>query len=102
MPFALAGDGLRVALRVASRASRNGVTGIAETQDGRRLKVSVTAVPEAGKANAAVIKLLAKAWRVPKSRMEMVAGRTERNKLLLIRGGDRALMNRITEETTQA
>ncbi len=102
MPFALAGDGLRVALRVAPRASRNGVTGIVETPAGRRLKVSVTAAPEAGKANAAVIKLLAKAWRVPKSCMEMVAGTTERNKLLLIRGGDRALMNRIIEETTPA
>ena len=96
MPFALADDGLRVALRVSPRASRNGVTGIADMADGRRVKVSVTAVPEGGKANAAVIKLLAKAWRVPKSGMEVVAGATDRNKLLLIRGGDRDLLTRLT------
>jgi uncharacterized protein (TIGR00251 family) len=106
MPFILADDGLRVSLRVTPRASRNAITGIGDSADGPRLKVSVTAAPEAGKANAAVVKLLAKAWRVPKSRMDLVAGATDRNKLLLIRHGDKDLMDRlakaIAKDTTEA
>jgi uncharacterized protein (TIGR00251 family) len=101
MPFTIADDGLRVALRVSPRASRNAVTGIADMTDGRRVKLTVTAVPEGGKANAAVIKLLAKSWRVPKSSMEVVAGATDRNKLLLIHGGDRELMTRLSRLTKE-
>lgn len=101
MPFTLASDGLRVALRVTPRTSRNAITGVGASTDGPRLKVSVTAAPEAGKANAAVIKLLAKAWRVPKSGMEVIAGSTGRNKLLLIRGGDREPMDRLAKDITK-
>jgi len=59
------------------------------------LKVSVTAVPEDGKANRAVIRLLSKVWAVPKSDMVVVAGATDRNKVLLISGGDASLLGRL-------
>jgi uncharacterized protein (TIGR00251 family) len=100
MPFSLAGDGVRVALRVSPRASRNGIAGVAGGPDGPRLKVAVTAAPEGGKANAAVLKLLAKAWRLPKSRLEVVTGAADRNKVVLIHGGDAALRDRLSRETT--
>lgn len=48
------------------------------------LKVSVTAAAEGGKANAAVIKLLSKAWRLPKGAFSIAAGHTDRRKVLIV------------------
>ncbi len=47
-----------------------------------RLKISVTAVPEDGKANKALIKLLSKKLKLAKSSIELVSGQTDRNKRL--------------------
>lgn len=44
------------------------------------LKVSVTAVPEDGKANKAVIELLADEIKLPKSQIEIVRGLTTKIK----------------------
>ena len=57
---------------------------IAVTLDGETIRVTVTVVPEDGKANAAVIKLLAKALGVAKSRLVLVRGATSRDKLFRI------------------
>ncbi|MGQ9368761.1 DUF167 family protein [Azospirillum sp. ST 5-10] len=91
-----AAGGVRVALRVSPKAARNAVAGVAETAPGRRaLKVSVTAVPEGGKANEAVVKLLAKAWGVPKTALTVVAGAADRNKVLHVAGDPAELMRRL-------
>jgi uncharacterized protein len=74
---------------VTPRARRNAITGILETDTetgGPALKVSVTAPPADGKANAAVLALLAKALRVPKSSLSVITGATGRNKLIHIPG----------------
>lgn len=55
------------------------------------LKVRVTEPPEGGKANAALIKLLAKAWKLPKSSLSLVAGHTDRRKTLAVAGDPAAL-----------
>jgi uncharacterized protein (TIGR00251 family) len=97
-PYALARDGLTVALRVSPRASRNRIEGVAEKADGgAELRVAVTAAPEGGKANAAVIALLAKAWRVPKGRFSIAAGASGRRKVLHVAGDGAALLRRIAE-----
>ena len=75
----LALPGTTLALRVTPRAARNAVT----LKDGQ-LRVTVTTVPEDGKANAAVVQLLAKALRIPKSRLTLVRGATSRDKLFRI------------------
>ncbi|AWK87783.1 DUF167 domain-containing protein [Azospirillum thermophilum] len=96
LPFEPAADGVRIALRVTPKASRNAIAGLADTADGKRvLKVSVTAVPENGKANEAVVKLLAKAWKLPKSSLTVVAGATDRNKILHAAGDPAGLMRRL-------
>ena len=59
------------------------------------IKIAVTAVPEKGNANAAVIKLLAKAWRLRKSDMEIVQGATDRNKVLRITGDGREILAKL-------
>lgn len=55
------------------------------------LRVRVSAVPDKGKANAAVVALLAKALGVPKSAVSVVSGETGRMKTLAIVGDGAAL-----------
>lgn len=52
----------------------------------RWLKVRLTAAPEDGKANRALLKLLAKAWGVPASSLEILSGETSRHKRIRYRG----------------
>jgi len=82
-----AGGLLRIAVKLTPRASRDAIQGIeADAAGTARLKVMVTAVPEAGKANAALIKLLAKVWRIPRSSLTIAAGETSRLKELEFKG----------------
>ena len=53
---------------------------------GAALKVSVTAAPERGKANAALLTLLAKTWRLPKSALTLAVGATDRRKTVHVAG----------------
>jgi uncharacterized protein (TIGR00251 family) len=95
-PFRLAEGRLLVALKVQPGAGANALAGIETLADGRRvLKIRVTAPPEGGKANAAVIKLLAKTWKLPKGRLAIVAGQTARLKTLEIADADAALLRRL-------
>ncbi|WP_188258837.1 DUF167 family protein [Azospirillum tabaci] len=97
VPFEAAADGVRLALRVTPKASRNAIVGLAATASGgTALKVTVTAVPENGKANEAVVKLLAKAWKLPKTSLTVVAGATDRNKIVHVAGDPADLMRRLT------
>ena len=73
----LARPGAEIALRVTPKAARNM---LARAEDGS-LRAYVTTVPEDGKANAAVVKLLAKALGVAKSRLTLIRGATARDKL---------------------
>jgi uncharacterized protein len=96
LPFRACPDGVRVRLKVAPKAKRAQIGGLLDEPDGAKaLKVSVTAAPEDGKANAAVIALLAKEWGVAKSAISVVAGATDRRKLVEIRGPSRELLARL-------
>jgi len=91
-PFRAGKDCLLVDLRLQPGASRARVDGLAVLDDGAPvLKVRVTEPPEDGKANAALIKLLAKAWKLPKSSLSLVAGHTDRRKTLAVSGDPAAL-----------
>jgi uncharacterized protein YggU (UPF0235/DUF167 family) len=50
------------------------------------LKVSVTQAPEKGKANKALVELLAKGLALRKSQIELLSGETSAHKRFLIRG----------------
>ncbi|WP_262692256.1 DUF167 domain-containing protein [Kordiimonas aestuarii] len=82
----LAVDGVRLPIRLTPGASKDSLDGFMETADGLRLKAGVTAVPEKGKANAAIAKLLAKKLRLPKTSIRLIAGEQSRNKTVLIEG----------------
>ncbi len=84
--------GLRLAVRLQPGARKTEICGLAALADGGvALKARVTAVPEGGKANAALIALLAKTWRLPKGAFEIVSGRSDRTKTLLIAGDPASL-----------
>ena len=95
-PLFVAGPhGVRVTVRLTPRAGRNAVTGRAVDAAGSPLlKASVTAIPERGAANEALIALLAKTWRLPKTALAIVGGATDRTKLIEI-AGDAALAARL-------
>ena len=95
-PFKPGKDGVRVAVRVTPKARRGAIDGLAPEADGGvALKVAVTAAPEGGKANAAVIALLAKTWRLPKSAFSVASGTSARRKILEVRGEPRDLLDRL-------
>ncbi|RNF36409.1 DUF167 domain-containing protein [Paracoccus methylarcula] len=72
----LAREGAEIRLRVTPRARRNAIS-----LDEDTIRVHVTAPPEDGKANAAVVKLLAKSMGVAKSRLTLLRGATSRDKV---------------------
>jgi uncharacterized protein (TIGR00251 family) len=64
---------------------------------GGALRAQVTAPAEDGKANAALIELLAATWRVPKSAFAVTRGATSRDKVLSIAGEPALLAAKITD-----
>lgn len=95
-PFTTSAGGVRVRLRLQPGASRSGLEGPQLLADGRlALKAWVGAPPEGGKANAALIKLLAKSWRLPKGSISIIAGQSDRLKTLEITGDPRILLPRL-------
>jgi uncharacterized protein (TIGR00251 family) len=80
-------DGIRLHLRVTPNAGVDRIEGLETRDDGSTvLRVRVKAVPDKGKANAAVIALLAKALGIPRSAITLVTGDTARFKTLRIAG----------------
>jgi uncharacterized protein (TIGR00251 family) len=96
VPFKASPTGVRVRLKVTPKAKRNQFGGLLDEPDGGKvLKVSVTTAPEGGKANEAVIGLLAREWGVAKSAISVVSGATDRRKLVEIRGPSQDLLVRL-------
>ena len=75
-------EGATLALRVQPRAKRNAVLG----EQAGALKVSVTAPPEDGRANDAVLALLREEYDLSRSQVALLSGQTNRNKVVLVRG----------------
>jgi uncharacterized protein YggU (UPF0235/DUF167 family) len=81
---------VKLPVKVSPKASRDRIQGWL----GDALKLSVTAAPERGRANAAVEELLAEALSLPVSRVKVVAGHTASRKLVEIAGLDEAELRR--------
>ena len=73
-----------IKVRVTTRASANTVK-TEEQPDGSMVyRVYVTVVPEGGKANEAVIRLLSKQFKLSKSSFTIIQGQTSRNKTIRV------------------
>ncbi len=70
----------RIKVRVQPRASKDQVLGYREDV----LRLRVTAPPAEGKANEAVVSLLAEALGIAKGRVRIVKGRSSREKVVLV------------------
>src|SRR4029079_16548153 len=75
-------EGVVLPVKAQPGGRKNGFRG---EQNGA-LKVSVTQVAEKGKANAAIIEVLAKQLRLNRSQIELIAGEIQSQKRFLIRG----------------
>lgn len=85
-------DGLVLFLRLTPKGGRDALEGVETLSDGRKvLKARVRAAPENGKANAALVELVAKALRTSKSAVSIASGETSRVKKLFV-AGDPAIL----------
>ncbi len=90
--------GLRITVRLTPGASRDGLDGLEFGADGRNyLKARVTREPEKGKANKALIALVAKICRFGKTSVKLVSGETSRMKTLSIDGDSGVLKRKICD-----
>ena len=87
------GEALDVLVRVTPGAGRDALRAVEDDGTGtRRLAIAVTAKAEGDAANRAVVRLLAKTWRIPPTSVAIVAGHRSRLKRLrLTVGPDKAL-----------
>lgn len=80
-------DHLRLSVRLTPNGGRDAIDGLETGSDGESyLKARVSVAPEKGKANKALIVLLAKSLGIPKSSLALVSGDTARKKILRIEG----------------
>lgn len=97
-PVRPAAGGVTVVVRLTPKAGADRIEGVAAAADGTaELRARVTAVPERGKANAALIRMLAKDWKLPKSALTIAGGAKDRRKLVHV-AGDAAALTRTIEE----
>ena len=87
-----AGDGVTIELRVQPRARRTALA----CDGAGGLRAAVTAPPEDGKANRAVIDLLAGEWRLARSTIAVTRGAAARDKVVKLAGEPAALADRIS------
>jgi len=76
------GNALLLQIKVVPNASRTQVVGAL----GDALKIKVAQPPEGGRANAAVLEILAEKLRVPEGNLAIVAGHTRARKTVQILG----------------
>jgi len=68
---------LRLEIKVFPKSSREELV-----KSGSRIKAYIKAAPDRGKANKALLDLVAKEYKVKKCDVKIVTGKTSRNKVL--------------------
>jgi uncharacterized protein YggU (UPF0235/DUF167 family) len=85
-------------VRLTPRGGRDALEGIETLASGQTvLKARVRAVAEDGKANVALIALLAKALKIPASQIRLASGATSRHKTLTLEGDTTELAERLDQ-----
>lgn len=85
-------------VRLTPKGGRDAVEGWAAASDGsEHLKARVRAVPEDGKANGALVSLLAEKLDVPKSAIRIASGATSRLKRVEIAGDAATIAARLED-----
>lgn len=80
-------DHVKLSVRLTPNGGRDAIDGVETGADrAAYLTARVSAVPEKGKANKALIALVSKSLGIPKSSVSLIAGDTARQKILRIDG----------------
>jgi uncharacterized protein (TIGR00251 family) len=82
LDVATTNTGVILSIRTQPRSSKNRIVG----EYGGRLKLAVTAVAERGKANKAVIELLADTLHIGESSIHIISGGSSQDKRVMIEG----------------
>lgn len=99
-PFTPEPDGVRLAVRLTPRASRNELDGVAAGADGRpALRLRLVAPPVEGAANKALIEFLADALDLRKADVTIRSGETGRLKILHLAGDAASILERLRRWT---
>lgn len=103
-PWRAAAGGILLDIRVTPKSGRDAIDGVEQLADGQRvLKLRVRALPTEGQANAAVVALIAKALKLPKSNVTLERGGAARVKSLRLAGDAKAIaaaLEKIIREET--
>lgn len=101
-PWTVEGDGVAFWLRLTPKGGRDALEGVEALADGRLvLKARVRVAPEDGRANAALIALLATALHAPKSALTLVSGQTARLKKIRVAGDPASLQTALAQLLAQ-
>jgi len=96
LPYQVVDGALLVAVRLTPRGGRDAIDGLGMASDGNcHIKARVRAAPEGGKANAALIAMLADRLGIAKSAISLASAATSRQKRLKVEGDAVALAARI-------
>ena len=74
--------GIIVSVKVQAGSGKDRIVG----NLGGRLKLAVSAAPEKGKANKAIVELLAETFHINSSSIHIISGKTSRDKKIMIEG----------------
>ena len=95
-PLSATRGGVLVMIRVTPRARGDRIDGLVATADGRTaLKVFVSAPPADNAANTAVLRLLAREWRLRPGDLDIAAGAASRNKIVRVAGSPNDLLEHL-------
>jgi uncharacterized protein YggU (UPF0235/DUF167 family) len=95
-PWTARNGGLTLHVRLTPKGGRDALEGVEALANGQCvLKARVRAVPEDGKANDALLALVAKALKIPASRARIASGATARHKVLALEGDSAELAARL-------
>jgi len=98
LPFQVVKGGIRLSLRLTPKAAKNSFGPLGADAAGNFfLKARVTSMPEGGKANKSLLKMLSKSLKIPLAKISVASGKTNRNKQILIEGDGPALMARLQQ-----
>jgi uncharacterized protein (TIGR00251 family) len=85
LPIRETNKGIELFVKVTPKAAKNRIGEIKEESTGHyALKIYVTSPPENNQANQAVIELIGKQFKIPKSLINIISGGTSRHKTLLL------------------